>query len=139
MRHLRCQFLIVSLSFLLLTSLTACTQVASAPTRPDIILATTTSTRDSGLLDVLVPDFEQKTGYIVKTIAVGTGQALEMGEKGDADLLFVHAPPAEKERPHKSRGQAARGTRSRSAPQEQHVDGQRQQLATKTNCNQQQK
>jgi len=97
MKHFRCQFIIASLSFLLLTSMAACTQVASAPTRPDIILATTTSTRDSGLLDVLVPDFEQKTDYIVKTIAVGTGQALEMGEKGDADLLFVHAPLAEKE------------------------------------------
>ena len=76
--------------------LTACSG-DSTPENPEIIMATTTSTRDSGLLDVLVPDFEEKTGYIVKTIAVGTGQALEMGENGDADLLFVHAPPAEKE------------------------------------------
>ncbi|MDP3488277.1 MAG: substrate-binding domain-containing protein [Bacillota bacterium] len=60
-----------------------------------VILATTTSTVDSGLLDVLVPMFEQKTGYRVKTIAVGTGQALAMGEKGDADVLFVHSPVAE--------------------------------------------
>ncbi|SHH99631.1 substrate-binding domain-containing protein [Desulfosporosinus lacus] len=66
------------------------------PERPDIILATTTSTQDSGLLDVLVPDFEKKTGYKVKTIAVGTGAALAMGEKGDADVLLVHAPASEK-------------------------------------------
>ncbi|SDH35694.1 substrate-binding domain-containing protein [Desulfosporosinus hippei] len=66
------------------------------PERPDIILATTTSTQDSGLLDVLIPDFEKKTGYKVKTIAVGTGAALAMGEKGDADVLLVHAPSSEK-------------------------------------------
>lgn len=66
------------------------------PERPDIILATTTSTQDSGLLDVLIPDFEKKTGYKVKTIAVGTGAALAMGEKGDADVLLVHAPASEK-------------------------------------------
>ncbi|HBW35950.1 MAG TPA: tungsten ABC transporter substrate-binding protein [Desulfosporosinus sp.] len=66
------------------------------PARPDIILATTTSTQDSGLLDFLIPDFEKKTGYKVKTIAVGTGAALAMGEKGDADVLLVHAPSSEK-------------------------------------------
>ncbi len=63
--------------------------------RGDLILATTTSTQDSGLLDVLIPLFEQKTGYRVKVVAVGTGAALRMGEKGDADVLLVHAPPAE--------------------------------------------
>lgn len=66
------------------------------PVNPDLILATTTSTQDSGLLDVLLPVFEKKTGYKVKTIAVGTGQALAMGEKGQADVLLVHAPDAEK-------------------------------------------
>jgi tungstate transport system substrate-binding protein len=62
----------------------------------DIILATTTSTQDSGLLDVLIPKFEEEIGYRVKTIAVGTGKALEMGQNGEADVLLVHAPEAEK-------------------------------------------
>jgi tungstate transport system substrate-binding protein len=60
-----------------------------------IILATTTSTQDSGLLDVLIPIFEKKTGYFVKTIAVGSGQAMAMGQKGEADVLLVHSPAAE--------------------------------------------
>jgi tungstate transport system substrate-binding protein len=61
----------------------------------DLILATTTSTQDSGLLDVLIPLFEEQRGYRVKTIAVGSGQALAVGEKGEADVLLVHAPKAE--------------------------------------------
>jgi tungstate transport system substrate-binding protein len=67
----------------------------SAPDSPNIILATTTSTQDSGLLDVLVPLFQEQTGYIVQTIAVGTGEALKMGEEGNADVLLVHAPSSE--------------------------------------------
>jgi tungstate transport system substrate-binding protein len=63
----------------------------------NLILATTTSTQDSGLLDVLIPIFEKKTGYFVKTIAVGSGQAMTMGKKGEADVLLVHSPAAEKE------------------------------------------
>jgi tungstate transport system substrate-binding protein len=63
----------------------------------EIILATTTSTYDSGLLDTLVPKFEGQTDYEVKIIAVGTGQALAMGERGDADVLLVHAPSSEME------------------------------------------
>jgi len=62
----------------------------------NVILATTTSTQDSGLLDVLVPAFEKKTGYFVKTIAVGSGQAMAMGQKGEVDVLLVHSPDAEK-------------------------------------------
>ena len=62
----------------------------------NVILATTTSTQDSGLLDVLIPIFEKKTGYFVKTIAVGSGQAMAMGQKGEADVLLVHSPDAEK-------------------------------------------
>jgi len=66
------------------------------PANPNIILATTTSTQDSGLLDVLVPMFQEKTGYVVQTVAVGSGAALKMGEEGNADVLLVHAPSAEK-------------------------------------------
>ena len=66
-----------------------------AAERKTIILATTTSTQDSGLLDVLIPMFEKKTGYFVKTIAVGSGQAMAMGQKGEADALLVHSPAAE--------------------------------------------
>ncbi|WP_066386943.1 substrate-binding domain-containing protein [Neobacillus mesonae] len=69
--------------------------VKAAPT--EMILATTTSTQDSGLLDVLIPMFEKENNVKVKTIAVGTGQALEMGKKGEADVLLVHAPKAEEE------------------------------------------
>ncbi|CAM3916526.1 substrate-binding domain-containing protein [Mesobacillus thioparans] len=65
--------------------------------KTDLILATTTSTQDSGLLDVLKPDFEEKNNYNLKIIAVGTGQALEMGTRGEADVLLVHAPAAEEE------------------------------------------
>ncbi len=61
----------------------------------NIIMATTTSTQDSGLLDMLLPVFEKKTGYFVKTIAVGSGQAMAMGQKGEADVLLVHSPTAE--------------------------------------------
>ena len=64
---------------------------------PEIILATTTSTRDSGLLDELIPIFEKQTGYQVKMVAVGTGAALKKGEEGNADVLLVHAPTAELE------------------------------------------
>jgi len=61
-----------------------------------VILATTTSTQDSGLLDVLVPMFEKQTSYLVKTISVGTGQALALGGRGEADVVLVHAPEAER-------------------------------------------
>lgn len=61
----------------------------------ELLLATTTSTQDSGLLDVLVPMFEEKHNIKVKTIAVGTGKALAMGENGEADALLTHAPAAE--------------------------------------------
>lgn len=66
-----------------------------APSPRDIVLATTTSTRDAGLLDTLVPVFERRTGYRVKVIAVGSGQALEMGRRGDADVILSHSPDAE--------------------------------------------
>ena len=61
----------------------------------EVILATTTSTYDSGLMDVLEPIFEDQMEYDLKVIPVGTGQALAMGERGDADALLVHAPSSE--------------------------------------------
>lgn len=70
--------------------------VSSWGASKSIILATTTSTQDSGLLDVLVPLFEKESGFQVKTISVGSGQAMKMGEKGEADVLLVHSPDAEK-------------------------------------------
>jgi tungstate transport system substrate-binding protein len=60
-----------------------------------VILSTTTSTQDSGLLDVLVPLFESRTGYTVKTLSVGTGQALALAARGEADVALVHAPALE--------------------------------------------
>lgn len=65
------------------------------PTTPTLILATTTSTQDSGLLDALIPLFEAETDYTVQTVAVGSGQAMKMGEEGNADVLLVHAPASE--------------------------------------------
>jgi tungstate transport system substrate-binding protein len=61
-----------------------------------VILATTTSTQDSGLLDVLLPVFKKDTGYFIKTISVGSGQAMKMGERGEADVLLAHSPAEEK-------------------------------------------
>ncbi len=90
-----------SILFLLALVLSACAPAATpapslpVPANPDLILATTTSTQDSGLLDVLVPLFEAETGYRVKVVAVGTGEALKMGQEGNADVLLVHAPSSE--------------------------------------------
>jgi tungstate transport system substrate-binding protein len=81
----------------IVVSLLFITGITSVQAQPKaIILATTTSTQDSGLLDILLPIFEKKTGYFVKTIAVGSGQAMAMGQKGEADVLLVHSPDAEK-------------------------------------------
>ena len=63
----------------------------------EIILATTTSTQDTGLLDVLVPKFKEESGYKVKVIAVGSGEALSMADRGDADAVLAHAPSSEQE------------------------------------------
>ncbi len=70
-------------------------EVIGAPENPALILATTTSTQDSGLLDVLIPLFQDQTGYVVQTVAVGSGQAMTMGQEGNADVLLVHAPSSE--------------------------------------------
>ena len=63
----------------------------------DIVLATTTSLRDAGLLELLLPPFERASGRAVKVIAVGSGQAMELGRRGEADILIVHDPSAEVE------------------------------------------
>jgi tungstate transport system substrate-binding protein len=71
---------------------------AEAPAdKGSMILATTTSTQDSGLLDELLPRFDDESGCSVKTVAVGSGEALELGEKGNTDVLLVHSPEAEEE------------------------------------------
>jgi tungstate transport system substrate-binding protein len=77
-------------------TLSAVSLLAGPPTTKAVILATTTSTQDSGLLDELIPVFEKQTGYVVKTIAVGSGQAIAMGKRGEADVLLVHSPEAER-------------------------------------------
>ncbi len=81
--------------FFLLLLLSPAISPARAASK-NLILATTTSTQDSGLLDLLIPLFEKESGLMVKTIAVGSGQAMKMGEKGEADVLLVHSPDAEK-------------------------------------------
>jgi tungstate transport system substrate-binding protein len=86
------RFMMLGLIATLLVSLGS---VAQAQDKT-LLLATTTSTQDTGLLDVLVPIFEKQRGYFVKTIAVGSGQAMTMGQKGEADVLLVHSPAAEK-------------------------------------------
>jgi tungstate transport system substrate-binding protein len=78
----------------------ACCALAGAAARAEpqtraLILATTTSTQDSGLLDALLPVFEKETGYLVETISVGSGQAMALGRKGEADVLLVHSPADE--------------------------------------------
>jgi tungstate transport system substrate-binding protein len=85
--------LLLVLAFVLAIPFQLC--AGDAPSR-SVILSTTTSTQDSGLLDVLVPLFEKQTGYSVKTISVGTGQALALAAKGEADVALVHAPTLEK-------------------------------------------
>ena len=71
------------------------TAVPRTGAEKDLILATTTSTQDSGLLDVLIPLFQQQTGYNVKTVSVGTRAALALGARGEADVVLVHAPASE--------------------------------------------
>jgi tungstate transport system substrate-binding protein len=77
-------------------SLVLAATLTAAPFTSSIILATTTSTQDSGLLDMLIPRFEQATSIEVKVIAVGSGAALRMASSGDADAVLVHSPDAER-------------------------------------------
>jgi len=86
---MRCRSLLVLLALAL-----AAPAAGPAPSR-SVVLATTTSTQDSGLLDVLVPLFERQTGLTVKTVSVGTGQALALAARGEADVTLCHAPALE--------------------------------------------
>src|SRR5690349_16212978 len=79
---------------LALTSLAVLTASAAAQDK-SIVVASTTSTQDSGLFGHILPLFKAKTGIDVKVIAQGTGQALDTARRGDADVVFVHAKPLE--------------------------------------------
>lgn len=91
--------MLVCFLFLILTSLlSGCTNFRSGlNSRNEVILTTTTSTENSGLLAAILGDFTQRTGIEVKVVAVGTGQALQMGRDGETDVLLVHAREAEEE------------------------------------------
>jgi len=91
MQRMRACFLVAIVAL----GLSAPVAIDAQSTR-SLILATTTSTQDSGLLDVLIPRFEKERGIEVKVIAVGTGAALRMAARGDADAILVHAPAAER-------------------------------------------
>lgn len=86
-----------TITALLLLAATAGCASGAEPERGTIVLATTTSTQDSGLLDELVPRFTDETGIRVQTIAVGSGQAIELARRGEADVALVHSPAAEEE------------------------------------------
>ncbi len=85
------------LPVVLMACLAAGCGTRSDPNRAPIVLATTTSTQDSGLLDELIPAFESRSGWTVKTIAVGSGKALALAERGEADLVLAHSEKAERE------------------------------------------
>ena len=89
----------LSLTLFLAIFLTACGTVAPSdtPQNTNLLLVSTTSTQDSGLLDVLLPAFTEKTGYNVQLVAVGSGQALKIGAEGNADVILLHSPAAEKQ------------------------------------------
>lgn len=99
------KIIIILMSIMMLLGVSACSngnsstpnEAANEEKNANIILATTTSTKDSGLLDAILDDFTKKTGYTVDVISVGSGEAMKMGENGEADVLLVHSPKAEKE------------------------------------------
>jgi tungstate transport system substrate-binding protein len=87
-----------TLQALLLLSVAALFLTDCAPKEPAVLrLATTTSTADSGLLDAILPAFEEQYNARVDVVAVGTGQAIELGQNGDADVVLVHARAREDE------------------------------------------
>lgn len=88
---------VMVLSMMLVFSSCGSDKDAASESKGTIILATTTSTKDSGLLDAILPDFTEKTGWDVDVVSVGSGEAMAMGENGEADVLLVHSPAAEEE------------------------------------------
>jgi tungstate transport system substrate-binding protein len=86
-----------TISYVLVLSFFLLSCSAKASSKPDLLLVSTTSTQDSGLLDVLLPAFTDQTGYNVQLVAVGSGQALKLGEQGNADVILLHSPAAEEE------------------------------------------
>ena len=84
-----------TLAFIALFGVTFFSAVQALAQEKSIVVASTTSTQDSGLFEYLLPIFQQKTGIAVKVIDQGTGQALDTGRRGDADVVFVHAKSAE--------------------------------------------
>lgn len=89
------RLLFIALWSFLITSTVLSTSCDNADN--DLLIVTTTSTENSGLIDILIPEFEKISGYNVKVIAVGSGAAIRMGRRGDVDVLLIHAPDAEKE------------------------------------------
>ncbi|MGD0780792.1 MAG: substrate-binding domain-containing protein [Dehalococcoidales bacterium] len=90
-----CLILVVLAGLISFTAGCGGTATVTPPANPELIMASTTSTRDSGLMDVLIPIFEQQTGYKIKPVYVGSGAAISMGQQGNADVLLVHSPAAE--------------------------------------------
>jgi len=84
-------------AILLLASIITASCGASSSQNTNLLLVSTTSTQDSGLLDVILPAFTEKTGYTVQLVAVGSGQALKIGAEGNADVILLHSPAAEKQ------------------------------------------
>src|SRR5687767_775396 len=82
---------------LLLASIITASCGASSSQNTNLLLVSTTSTQDSGLLDVILPAFTEKTGYTVQLVAVGSGQALKIGAEGNSDVILLHSPAAEKQ------------------------------------------
>ena len=82
---------------LLLASIITASCGASSSQNTNLLLVSTTSTQDSGLLDVILPAFTEKNGYTVQLVAVGSGQALKIGAEGNADVILLHSPAAEKQ------------------------------------------
>ncbi len=91
MKPKKCLFVLITVLMVL-----SCALTVQANEKKELMMATTTSTDNTGLLDYLIPFFEQETGIALKWTATGTGKALKLGQNCDVDVLLVHAPPAEK-------------------------------------------